>query len=358
MQSVLACTKGLPSWTLGPVVAPMDPLSRDFAILRELQPNGHIGSWGIGPLATPGRIATRLGLSRTTVQAHLRRWRETGFYRRPAVAPNAAALGVDLLETEIAVRNPLEAERILDKLQLVDGALAAGSCHGDPEVGGSIDFVSVTSLADGPSPVARRHRLFRALSSLRRIAGPFPVTPPRCSTTLSMLDWKIVRELLLDPRPHFVLLADELGVSSKTVRRHYQRLVESFALLYHPMFDWSRFPAVDLNVCYSEPGCLAPIRRQLETDLGSYLTMNLEGAGPAERGPNRSGADCWAAVIPSPCPGAVQRTIGKLLAMPGVVDVHTQVNVSARCYTGGWLALVDKKIRQLDGSPRFQNFDS
>jgi DNA-binding Lrp family transcriptional regulator len=327
-------------------------ISRDFAILRELWPSGQVGSWGIGPFASPGRVATRLGLSRTTVQAHLRRWRETGFYGRAGFAPNATALGVDLVRTEIAARNPLETERILDKLQLIDGVLAAGSFHGDSWRGGPIDFVTVISLADGHSSVARRHRLLLKLSLLRRIAGPFPYSPPICSTTLSLLDWKIVHELMVDPSPHFEDLADEFGVSSKTIRRHYHRLVESRALLYRPMFDWSRFPSVDLGVRYAEPRCLIAIRRQLETDLGSYLVINLEGAYPVEGGSIPSGLDYWAAVVPSPSPGAVQRTVGKLLAIPGVVDVQTQVNVSVRWYASRWMALVEGKIRAVEGSTR------
>jgi DNA-binding Lrp family transcriptional regulator len=325
-------------------------MSRDFAILRETWPRGQVCSWGIGPVSSPGRVATRLGLSRATVQAHLRRWRETGFYCRAGFAPNATALGVELVRTEIAAQNPLETERILDKLQLIDGVLAAGSYHGGSWRGGPIDFVSVISLADGPSSVARRHRLLLELSLLRRIAGPFPYSPPICSTTLSLLDWKIVHAMMVNSSPHFEDLADEFGVSSKTIRRHYRRLVEARALLYRPMFDWSRFPALDLSVVYTEPRCLTSIRRQIETDLGSYLAINLEGDWPPEAGSIHSGFQCWAAVVPSPTPGAVQRTVGKLLAMPGVVDVRTQVNVSVRWYASRWMALVEGKLRELNGS--------
>lgn len=209
---------------------------KDVAILRAMgagpQPQLH-DPIPIEDLKPP-RIAEKVGLSVPTVKDRLRAMTEAGAIHGAFLAPNGAALGLQhyIWHFDVPER---ESTRALERIEAL------------PFVTGSADFIGPGLLTGFH---ARAEDVDEQYEELCRAVGPWAATPvyrqpyPRLARAPTRLDARIMIALWDDPLRSLPDVAEEVGVSSRTVRTRLTRLIEERAFYTRVSLDRSRMPGL------------------------------------------------------------------------------------------------------------------
>lgn len=202
-------------------------------ILRELS-RDRVIVWGAAdPRLSAESMARRLGVDPTTVRDRMRAWQQEEFLLGFTVLPNASLFGAGVASGAIRLENPSDKPRLMATVRAVEGVIGMMDHVGEWVGLGYVD----------PSAEA----LERTLAQLASIPGVAEVTPsfqvpqPAATVDLTPLDWRIVRALRAHPREPLSVAAEEVGVSTRTVARRYERMVEGRALWSIGMFDFGRW---------------------------------------------------------------------------------------------------------------------
>jgi DNA-binding Lrp family transcriptional regulator len=154
---------------------------------------------------------------------------------------------------------------LIEKLRLLPGVVAIVE-----HVGNSMYVISsCRDIADEERQISLIQKLAGAKSS-HFIRAQFP----NCKLRLSSTDGEIIRVLAEDPRKKLTEVAQGVGVSSKTVKRRMDRLIEGKAMFVVPSMDPSMLEGallVDLLVEYSNQKNLSKMNQRILPVLGDYL---------------------------------------------------------------------------------------
>lgn len=299
----------------------------DLRIIRCMYPDGVWVPWGVDPRVTPGEIGRRIGLGRIAVWSRIRHWIREGFFRPYEVRPSYRLLGVGLNQAHLHVSDPVDAENVMDELELVDGVTSAWVGFGDTYSSESVERVSAYFVDDRAEDVERRMRVFRRLADRRRVDGPYAFDPPRVELTPTSLDWRIIAALHANPRASLTRVAEGLGITLKTLVRRRDRLLDERALWYHPRFDWGLHPSVALRFICADPGERPRILRTIEARFESCLPLSTDEIGyPREA---LAAASFLGVRVPARSADAMQDLMIDLAKIPGVVRVR-------RDFQGPW----------------------
>ncbi len=232
--------------------------SIDFDIFRFLFPGGVFRWHGIDPRISMAQVAEQAGIGSNAVRQRIARWRQVGFLRGYDVRPNPYLFGANLLATEIPVPDPLGTDRVLEDLGLIDGVTDAWEAfHEDQRV------VIVRYITEAPAAAARREKLLARLTPTGTLARRIALWVNPCTHELSSLDWRIVRAFAQSPQSSFHVIAREVGITPKTLTRRYSELLDSNALWWVPVFDFTQFPAAVLVIAPNDPGARESVIREL-----------------------------------------------------------------------------------------------
>lgn len=173
-------------------------------------------------------LARALDVHRNTVGTRLRRLREADVFLPPVLAIDPIVVGQasGVLHLEAPGGAAGEADR--GALFALDGveALLTG-----------LDGWDVPLHGRDPSEVRRRAEVVAGLldaESTRWVVPPEAYETPEDPVTLTDLDVRVVEAMLGDARRAFRDVADDVGVSPKTVRRRYRNLRKAGALYFGP----------------------------------------------------------------------------------------------------------------------------
>jgi AsnC-type helix-turn-helix domain len=190
----------------------MDQL--DFKIFRTLglRPSGN--QRGDSNRLNPWVIAKKLGVDGNTVKS--------GFIRYFQIYPNYRLLGIGggsayLFELD----DPERKNAIINQCALVDGVTEITSFVGN-EV--CIDFTY-----HDPKDESRRLKLLLGLTNCKRAEKFYDRVMPPVRFELSNTDWRIIKSLRYNAFKPLSKVAQELGLTTKTVRRRFQRMIDNNA---------------------------------------------------------------------------------------------------------------------------------
>ena len=288
----------------------------DLRIFRWMYPGGTYSWWGTDPRFSTAEIGRRVGLKRTAVWARIRHWREEGFWDGFGVHVNPRILGADQVRVEIPVLGPVQGAEALDQLEHVNGVLCARVGFGITGHGREGEALAVWVAAEDATRVNRRIRLLRRLSSTGDLEGPFHDAVPPCSYHHTSLDWRVLAAVIANPNASPLRLARLVGVTLKTFDHHHALLIESHALFYLPMVDWSKLEFVGLEVYCRGAGDVDRVRAELQARYPASIPMDLRGwEGVA---PEWDVSNCIAAMVPARSPNAVRALIRDVSRIPRV----------------------------------------
>jgi len=243
----------------------------DLEILRRMTQHSDVGGAGLDPRISARQISAKVKVSPATVKARWRRWTQEGFVQSWVCEPNLRLFGVEALVQRVVLPGPQGVPQLLNELDDVDGLIAVRTGFHEGFDGVYIHGISLQTVRDHPSAVARRQRLLRRLVPEGHFEAPIPMEYRPCNLDHpSGLDWRIIQALLEQPHLSPRALGIRLKVSWKTAVRHYNRLFDSGALLFGPVLDRSRFPGITLAIVYQDPQSRDEIFHHLETRFRYY----------------------------------------------------------------------------------------
>ncbi len=281
--------------------------SVDFDIFRFLFPGGVIRWHGTDPRISMAQVAAQAGIGSNAVRQRIVRWRQVGFLRGYDVRPNPYLFGANLVATEIPVPDPLGTDRVLEELGLIEGVTDAWETfHEDRRV------VIVRYIAETPIAVARREKLLARLTPTGTLPRRIALWVYPCTHELSLLDWRIVRAFAHSPQTSFHTIAREVGITPKTLARRYGELLDSNALWWVPVFDFTQFPAAVLVITPNDPRGREKVVHKLRNLFPHWA--------PIDSGSESLYGDGIAGyfLVECACVTAVDRLVREIRAIPGV----------------------------------------
>ncbi len=219
-------------------------------------------------------MAERLRVDENTVRNRIEKLRRSGFLKGWWVAVNPSVLGVKVAQVWLDVHSVSDKAAAVKKISLVSGVGLILDYFGsglslllyyeeDQTVRASLDLIS--RIADS--------------TQMDSAEVPFPTS----DVVLTPRDWKIVLSLQRDPWKPFADVAEELGVSSVTVKRRLARMNRSKALYLLADLDPKAAEGsllAHLNVFYDAPGSRLAVTRRISREFGDEVAFaEVDDAG-------------------------------------------------------------------------------
>jgi hypothetical protein len=134
-------------------------------------------------------------------------------------------------------------------------------------------LIDVALNCEGEESLKKQVELISRISNAENMfTGRVPF--PKCEISLSKTDWELVRRIQRDPRKSYKVISKELSVSSKTVKRRIERMIEGKALYSQRTTNLVAFEGAilaDLHVIYDSHESRGEVSRKIISHLDDYL---------------------------------------------------------------------------------------
>jgi len=219
------------------------------------------------PLVKRGykRIADNLGLDEDTIRKRVERLRACGLMRGWKILINPSLLGLTTYTIQLSVGPGSTPDEAIRKIKLVPGVFSIIR-----EVG---DVLRVSLLCEDEESFKNRLGLVSELVGARDVTT-LSNGNPEADVELTKTDWQLIDRLKLRPSLNYRELAEDSGLSTKTVRRRLIRLTQGKALGFVPDIDLRLLEGaacVDLFVYYTNSGLKATIDGSIFTKFEEYV---------------------------------------------------------------------------------------
>jgi DNA-binding Lrp family transcriptional regulator len=173
-------------------------------------------------------IAKRVGVDEEMVRSRVKGFHRSGFIRdwRTIVNPTVIQAGEVVLW--IDVNPPASKDDVVEKIRLMPGVILIGHYYGT--------LLGIVLRYYDENAVSRQIELIRRVSEVDTIVVA-KVPFPRCLISLGKTDWGILRAIQREPRKPCAEIATELGLSSRTVKRRMQRMIDEAAIFGFPSLN-------------------------------------------------------------------------------------------------------------------------
>jgi DNA-binding Lrp family transcriptional regulator len=227
---------------MGTLMAPARASPRvdatDIRILRAMgvQPYGPIPR----PPAclAPRAVGKALGLSPEAVRDRIQRMEQGGVLCGYEVFPNVRHLGLTSSLLLLRFADEAQADAAAQRIEALEGLTATYSFMGP--------LLGVDLAHRGSTDFERKVRLLKALAPEAQVEKFMDVPMPPVKRALTNLDWRIVQALRGDALKAHREVAAQVGVSARTVKRHFDRMAKEGSFFVIPMVDPSAVPGLIL----------------------------------------------------------------------------------------------------------------
>ena len=201
----------------------------DLKIFRSLGflPYGH-NSGDLSRL-NPWVIAKKVGAEGKTVKLRLDKMKKSGFIQYLQIYPNFRLLGLNGVGYVFDVGDVMRKSEVIKKCSLVDGVTEIHNFMGTKLC---IDFASQDEMDE-----KRRLELFTNLTLCDSPIKFYERVMTPVQITLSHLDWKIVKALRYNAFKPLSMIASQLGLTARTVRRRFERMSKNNAVIIVPLIN-------------------------------------------------------------------------------------------------------------------------
>ena len=202
-------------------------------LMRELW--GSPGRWNVRK--TYADTAAKLGVDEETVRNRLKRLKESGFLIGWRVVPNPELFGLKSSMMILEFEDQDEKEAALSKLKGVDGVIVLASTYGAGAV--------ITYFDDEEQHASKSIMSTKGVAEARSIGG---MRLPRTHFRMTLTDWKIVSLMLRNAEEDVTEVARVAKVSTRTVKRRLNLMMDSSSISVMPMVDQGRSGGVSYNI--------------------------------------------------------------------------------------------------------------
>lgn len=221
----------------------MDEL--DFKIFKSLEFRPFGPNSGDLSRLNPWVIARKVGADGNTVKSRLARMRKSGFIHYFQIYPNFRLLGLTGAAYSFELPDVSEKQEVIDRCALVDGVTEIHNFIG-PTI--CIDF-TYSNAGDE----RRRLELFRRLTRCEVPERFYERVMPSVEISLSHADWRIIKALRYAAFKPLSAVAQELGLTAKTVRTRFDRLAKNHAIIIVPLVNPADIPGTITHVLLLYP---------------------------------------------------------------------------------------------------------
>ena len=221
-------------------------------------------------------IATQFDLDADTVRKRLDRLEESGVIRSWQVGVNPDILGCTTSGVVFDIDPTLSKEDVIAKIKLVEGVFYILNFVGST--------VTVALLHEGERIRTREIELIARIAGAKNLRRLGPVSSPP-SPRITKTDLRIIGALRREPKKPYRAVASMLGISSRTVRRRINRLVEGKALFVTAEIDVKAMTGgvcANLVVSYHNPSAKKRLDTRIPARFEPYVIR--AGSGWAQYG--------------------------------------------------------------------------
>jgi len=279
----------------------------------------------------PSYIAHQLGVEPETVKARLARMEEAGFIRFYQVYPNFRHLGLEGSAYLFRVPDEDRKAEAIRRVEPVDGLVEIHNFLG-PEMCVDLSYHS-------PHDLSRKLRL---LSDFTGDPSPdrfYDRRMPEVTRILTPLDWRILKSLRYRARRPLAEVADDVGVSRKTVRRRYDRMAREGSFFVVPAVDPGKAAGILLYelLFYTTP--------QADESTVSRILHALEERCIYHYAPASRALGNFDALLYAESAGEIEEMRQRGRAIPEVTKVVPLVFHGWTEYTDWLDAAIDERVR-------------
>ncbi len=235
----------------------------DIKILRELV-QGEAYPYQTDFRRSFREIGKKFQVDEDTVKNRVERLRKLGLWEGSWLLVNPKLMG--LSNASLAFDVPPESkDELIPKLRLIEDVRTIRNYYGS--------LITVQLYCESEQSIKKRIELISRISNTEKILTssiPFP----KCEISLSKTDWEIVRNSQRDPRKSYNEISKELDISSKTVKRRLERMVEGKALFVVWSANLEAFEGAilaDLRVIHDSIESRGGVDQKIISRLEDYL---------------------------------------------------------------------------------------
>jgi DNA-binding Lrp family transcriptional regulator len=279
----------------------------------------------------PSYLAKCTGVEPETVKARLARMEKSGFIRFYQVYPNFRHLGLQGSAYLFSVPDDDQKAEAIQKVEPIDGLVEIHNFLG-PEM-------CVDMSHRGPEDLSRKLRLLAEFTGDAAPERIYERHMPSVERTLTRLDWRILKALRYKGRRPLAEVADEVGVSPRTIRRRFDRMAVEGSFFVVPAIDPGKAPGIllyellfHLNPDASDSVFGQVLRLLDERYLYHYV-------------PSSKALGNFDILLYAESSGETEEVRQKVRSLPGIAKVTALVFRAWREYTGWIDGAIEERIR-------------
>lgn len=252
-------------------------------------------------------VAKGLDVDEETVRNRLQIMEDTKFLRGWKLVLNPALLGRESAIVELTVDPGESKATALSRLKLVDGVMFVDDFYGRE--------VAVTTVYENAANLQSQIDLFASLCRWPKPVA-WQLSFPPCDLVPSHTDWRIIQMLRRSGRASVSDVAKDLALSTRTVHRRLNVLVDGNAFYLDPVLDLSNVGGVRCRLWTTcEPDRKRAIDQQILSTFPRIITTHTAPAAHSLFVGHLENA------------GEVQRLLKSVKAIEGVLEARATIEV-------------------------------
>jgi DNA-binding Lrp family transcriptional regulator len=241
----------------------MDEL--DVKILRSLISERAVSPTNASVRLSLRGIAARLGADDMTVRYRYKKLQESGCTSIWLLLVNPAFFGYKVAEVMVDVQPESGKPDMIRKLKLVNEITGLVNFYGK-----AISFYVIYNSEESRS---RTIELVSRITNAEKITQSRMPMPHSLTKNLTAVDVSIIRALSKDARKSSALVAKELGLSSKTVRKRVERLRKENTILPLPILNIASVPGI-IPIYFSYVYSNGEVKTSVDREIISHFDSN------------------------------------------------------------------------------------
>ena len=304
----------------------MDEL--DVKILRALISESVVSPSTAQVSSSLRNIAARLGADDATVSYRYRRLRQTGCMSAWRLTVNPTFFGCRMVNVAADVQSASSKPDMIRKLRLVHEVVALTDFYGKA--------LTVLIMYSTDESLSRVVELFSRITDAERITQSRMALPRSGTSHLTETDLAIIRALSADARRSTVLVAKELGISTKTVKNRVERLRKENTIFPLPVLNFGSVPGfipVQLSYTYSSRGAKGLVDRAVL----SRFDANYLFGGFADQ-------ESGSVMLSAPTMADVQRFLDWATSQEGVASARVDIPTNTSMFPEKVNELLEQRV--------------
>jgi len=297
------------------------PDDLDIRIIKAMA-SPHSFQWDVR--ISNARVAEGLSIDEETVRSRLRHMTEVGFMEGWQLILNPVLLGRKAATVELGVKDLESKAEAISRLEQMDGVTLIDDFYGSE--------LAVDVLYEDETMLTRQVQL---IASLCGSGAPvwWRLGFPPCELDLARTDWRIIQVLRMNARGRLSDVARELGLSTRTVKRHMERMAEGKAFYLDPLLNVGKVGGVRCRFwVVSEADKKRAIDAKVQSELKRMISTHT---APQEHS---------YFIVHCANASEVQELSLWLESLDGVKEVRSNIDVE-HIHVQGWLAgEIEKRV--------------